>query len=196
MEAENNSDEQEPHPPPSLPDSFPTSDDEINDSLWSLLTDTNFDISVIGEDQEPEPEPPTHPSLQESDVEEDLPEPVFDVKFDESQMYEMVAKEPTRSLLEIYEVVRQKYTAQLNPNSKLLFLQEFPSFLDLKTALLAQRRKFIPPDPKIMCEINIDLPVFITKAGENMGVYSTKSGRGGGGKNKGFLRISGKNKEF
>ena len=66
MEAENNSDEQEPRPPPSLPDSFPTSDDEINDSLWSLLTDTNFDISVIGEDQEPEPEPPTHPSLQES----------------------------------------------------------------------------------------------------------------------------------
>ena len=46
---EDNSDEQEPHPPPSLPDSFPTSDDEINDSLWSLLTDTNFDISVIGE---------------------------------------------------------------------------------------------------------------------------------------------------
>ena len=76
---EDNSDEQEPHPPPSLPDSFPTSDDEINDSLWSLLTDTNFDFSVIGEDQEPEPEPPTHPSLQESDVEEDLPEPVFDV---------------------------------------------------------------------------------------------------------------------
>ena len=76
---EDNSDEQEPHPPPSLPDSFPTSDDEINDSLWSLLTDTNFDISVIGEDQEPEPEPPTHPSLQESDVEEDLPELVFDV---------------------------------------------------------------------------------------------------------------------
>ena len=79
MEAENNSDEQEPRPPPSLPDSFPTSDDEINDSLWSLLTDTNFDISVIGEDQEPEPEPPSHPSLQESDVEENLPEPVFDV---------------------------------------------------------------------------------------------------------------------
>ena len=72
MEAEDNSDEQEPRPPPSLPDSFPTSDDEINDSLWSLLTDTNFDISTIGEEQEPEPEPPTHPPLQESDVEEDL----------------------------------------------------------------------------------------------------------------------------
>ena len=152
MEAEDNSDEQEPRPPPSLPDSFPTSDDEINDSLWSLLTDTNFDISTIGEEQEPEPEPLTHPSSEESDVEEDLPEPVFDVKFDESQMYEMVAREPTRSLLEIYEVVRQKYTAQLNPNSKLLFLQEFPSFLDLKTALLAQRRIFIPPDPKIIIE--------------------------------------------
>ena len=50
MEAENNSDEQEPRPPPSLPDSFSTSDDEINDSLWSLLTDTNFDISVMLKD--------------------------------------------------------------------------------------------------------------------------------------------------
>ena len=45
-----------------------------------------------------------------------------DIRAAKSQMYEMVAKEPTRSLLEIYEVVRQKYTAQLNPNSKLLFL--------------------------------------------------------------------------
>ena len=70
-----------------------------------------------------------------------------DIRAAKSQMYEMVAKEPTGSLLEIYEVVRQKYTAQMDPDSKLLFLQEFPSFLDLKTALLAQRRKFIPPDP-------------------------------------------------
>ena len=56
----------------------------------------------------------------------------------------------------------------MDPSSKLLFLQEFPSFLDMKTALLAQRRKFIPPDPKTMIEINIDLPVFLTKAGENV----------------------------
>ena len=91
-----------------------------------------------------------------------------DIRAAKSQMYEMVAKEPTRSLLEIYEVVRQKYTAQMDPDSKLLFLQEFPSFLDLKTALLAQRRKFIPPDPKNMIKINIDLPVFLTKAGENV----------------------------
>ena len=91
-----------------------------------------------------------------------------DIRAAKSQMYEMVAKEPTRSLLEIYEVVRQKYTAQMDPDSKLLFLQEFPSFLDLKSALLAQRRKFIPPDPKNMIEINIDLPVFLTEAGENV----------------------------
>ena len=37
-----------------------------------------------------------------------------------------------------------------------------------KSTLLAQRRKFIPPDPKVMIEINIDLPVFLTKAGENV----------------------------
>ena len=37
-----------------------------------------------------------------------------DIRAAKSQMYEMVAKEPTRSLLEIYEVVRQKYTAQMD----------------------------------------------------------------------------------
>ena len=89
-----------------------------------------------------------------------------DIKAAKAEMYEMVAKEPTRSLQEIYEVVRQKYTAQMEPNSKLLFLQEFPSFLDVKSNLLAQRRKFIPPDPKVMIEIN--LPLFLTKNGEHV----------------------------
>ena len=37
-----------------------------------------------------------------------------DIRAAKSQMYEMVAKDPTRSLLEIYEVVRQKYTAQMH----------------------------------------------------------------------------------
>ena len=84
-----------------------------------------------------------------------------DIKAAKAEMYEMVAKEPTRSLQEIYEVVRQKYTAQMEPNSKLLFLQEFPSFLDVKSNLLAQRRKFIPPDPKVMIEINSPVSVSV-----------------------------------
>ena len=48
-----------------------------------------------------------------------------------AEMYEIVLNEPTRSLQEIYEVVRQKYTAQMDSNTKLLFLQQFPRFLNL-----------------------------------------------------------------
>ena len=36
----------------------------------------------------------------------------------EAEMYEIVLNEPTWSLQEIYEVVRQKYTAQMDSNTK------------------------------------------------------------------------------
>ena len=85
-----------------------------------------------------------------------------------AEMYEIVLDEPTRSLQEIYEVVRQKYTAQMDSNTKLLFLQEFPRYLDLKSTLLSMRRQVIPPDPKFMTDINIDLPIFLYKEGENV----------------------------
>ena len=85
-----------------------------------------------------------------------------------AEMYEIVLNEPTRSLQEIYEVVRQKYTAQMDSNTKLLFLQEFPRYLDLKSTMLSKRRQVIPPDPKFMTDINIDLPIFLYKEGENV----------------------------
>ena len=78
-------------------------------------------------------------------------------------MYEMVLKEPTRSLQEIYEIVRQRFTAEMDSNTKLLFLQDFPRFQDVKTTLLSRRRELIPPDPKVMTEIDLTLPVFMTK---------------------------------
>ena len=58
-EAEDSSDVQE----PSLPPSFPTSDQKFNDFLWSLLTDRSFDISVIEIGQEEEPEEGKPPKL-------------------------------------------------------------------------------------------------------------------------------------
>ena len=83
-------------------------------------------------------------------------------------MYQMVLKEPTRSLIEIYEVVRQQYTANMDSATKLLFLQEFPRYLDMKTALLSVRRQVIPPDPKLMTDIDVSLPIFLYKEGENI----------------------------
>ena len=83
-------------------------------------------------------------------------------------MYQKVLSEPTRSLQEIYETVRQKFTAELDPSSKLIFLQDFPKFLDIKRQLLSKRREMIPPDPKAMSDIDFSLPVFLTKNGENV----------------------------
>ena len=83
-------------------------------------------------------------------------------------MYEMVLKEPTRGLQEIYEVVRHWFTAEMDTNTKLLFLQDFPKFVDVKSSLLSRRRQMIPPDPKVMSDIDIDLQVFLTKKGENV----------------------------
>ena len=56
----------------------------------------------------------------------------------------------------------------MDSNTKLLFLQEFPSYLDLKSSMLSVRRQVIPPDPKFMADIDINLPIFIYKEGENV----------------------------
>ena len=71
-------------------------------------------------------------------------------------------------MIEIYEVVRQQFTANMDSATKLLFLQDFPKYLDLKSALLSVRRQVIPPDPKLMTDIDVNLPIFLNKDGENI----------------------------
>ena len=66
------------------------------------------------------------------------------------------------------EVVRQQFTANMDSATKLLFLQDFPKYLDMKTALLSVRRQVIPPDPKLMTDIDVNLPIFLNKEGENI----------------------------
>ena len=39
---------------------------------------------------------------------------------------------------------------------------------NLKSTMLSMRRQVIPPDPKFMTDINIDLPIFLYKEGENV----------------------------
>ena len=56
----------------------------------------------------------------------------------------------------------------MDTNTKLLFLQDFPKFVDVKSSLLSRRRQMIPPDPKFMSDIDIDLQVFLTKKVENV----------------------------
>ena len=90
------------------------------------------------------------------------------IKRARDQMCEMVLKEPTRSLLEIYEEVRRDCTEDLDSVTKLIFLQDFPSYTEIKTILSRKRREVIPADPKSMTDIDLSLPVFLYKDGESV----------------------------
>ena len=56
----------------------------------------------------------------------------------------------------------------MDSNNKLLFLQDFPSFYDIKTVLGRKRREVIPADPKVISDIDLNLPVFLYKDGESV----------------------------
>ena len=83
-------------------------------------------------------------------------------------MCSMVLNDPMRSLQEIYEEVRNRCTEDMDANAKLLFLQDFPTYIDIKTILVRKRREVIPSDPKVMTDINLSLPVFLYKDGESV----------------------------
>ena len=83
-------------------------------------------------------------------------------------MCSMVLNDPTRSLQEIYEEVRNCCTEDMDANAKLLFLQDFPTYIEIKTILVRKRREVIPSDPKVMTDIDLSLPVFLYKDGESL----------------------------
>ena len=68
--AENSQENSLPPSEPSLPSSLSAPDPEINNTLMSLLTDNNFDVSL---QVSPPPSPPSPPSPSS------LPEPIFEV---------------------------------------------------------------------------------------------------------------------
>ena len=82
-------------------------------------------------------------------------------------MFEAVLREPSGSLQSIYEEIRSRFTAKMDSNMKLLFLQELPCLEVIKQEMLKRRRKLIPPDPKTATEIDVENQVFIYKDGEN-----------------------------
>ena len=94
-------------------------------------------------------------------------------------MCRKVLREPMRSLLEIYEEVRNHCTEDMDSKTKLFFLQDFPTFTEIKTVLVRKRREVIQADPKEMSDIDLDLPIFLYKYGENVikGDLLLKDGR-------------------
>ena len=84
-----------------------------------------------------------------------------DIKLAKLEMCEMVLEDPTRGLQDIYETVRCKFSERMDANKRQIFLQDFPSFLSVKSLLLSKRREVIPADPTIVTDIDTGLPVFL-----------------------------------
>ena len=83
------------------------------------------------------------------------------------QEIEQKSKEhPTKSLLSIYEEVRNSCTLEMDTNTKLLFLNEFPRYRDLAANLYKMRREIISADPKVMTDLRVDLDMFNYKKDE------------------------------
>ena len=65
-------------------------------------------------------------------------------------------------------MMRSDCTEDLDSVTKLIFLQDFPSYTEIKTILSRKRREVIPADPKSMTDIDLSLPVFLYKDGESV----------------------------
>ena len=75
-------------------------------------------------------------------------------------MNSLVLADPTRSLVDIYETVRSNCTEDMDSETKISFLQEFPSFRTVQANLYRKRREIIPADPKAMTDLKVDLKLF------------------------------------
>ena len=76
------------------------------------------------------------------------------------EMLSKVTQDPTRSAQLVYEEVRNSFTENMESEEKFLFLSNFPTFKEFHTILYRKRLELIPPNPKTMIDLNVDLPMF------------------------------------
>ena len=83
-------------------------------------------------------------------------------------MNHLVLTDPTRSVIDIYETVRNSYTEDMDSETKTSSLQDFPSFRAVQATLYRKRREIIPADPKAMTDPNVNLKLFQYNNQENI----------------------------
>ena len=75
-------------------------------------------------------------------------------------MFLKIDQDPSRSINQIYEEVRNSTTQTMTTQEKQSFLSVFPSFRQIQAKLYRKRRELIPPNPKRMTDLKLDLPLF------------------------------------
>ena len=88
-----------------------------------------------------------------------------------------VSQDPSRSVNQIYEEVRNSITQTMTTQEKQLFLSAFPTFRAIQSTLYKKRRELLPPNPKRMTDFKLDLTpklwtqTFIISAQVTSGVF-------------------------
>ena len=77
-----------------------------------------------------------------------------------TEMFTKITENPSRSILQIYEEVRNSITQSMDSQEKVLFLSVFPTFRQIQSSLYKKRRELIPPNPQRMTDLKLDLPLF------------------------------------
>ena len=75
-------------------------------------------------------------------------------------MFLKIDQDPFRSINQIYEEVRNSTTQTMTTQVKQLFLSVFPSFRTIQSKLYRKRWELIPPNPKRMTDLKLDLFLF------------------------------------
>ena len=73
-----------------------------------------------------------------------------------NEIKECVRKDATRAIPDLYLEVRSKYCSALTYDEKLVFLQELPSFRNIRQGLYNIRRDIIPPAPQTQTDFNVN----------------------------------------
>jgi hypothetical protein len=99
------------------------------------------------------------------------------IKRFKKRLCEAIAKEPTRSMHDIYTVLRAEFTSTMSEDMKIAFIQEIPNFESCNSNLYKLRKMFIPNAPKTQLDLDTDTPFFKFANGENsIKINTTLSG--------------------
>ena len=82
------------------------------------------------------------------------------IKMASNLMHQMVREDPTRSVPQIYEQVREQFTVGMDNTTKMSFLSQFPLYRNMSANLYKTRREVIPSDPKEMTDLDVNLEWF------------------------------------
>jgi hypothetical protein len=89
------------------------------------------------------------------------------------QLRNLIEREPTRSVNDIYSTLRDEFTRPMSEDCMIAFIQEIPTFEMCHSRLYDHRKKFIPRAPRSQAELDTKSAWFNSDNGESLAKIDT-----------------------